>query len=114
MAEVTLTDAQHGGSFAVRVGDLIVVALPENPATGYRWSAGSLDESLLGQEGHDFQVDHEDKKSQGRKVGSGGTVMWRFRAKGEGRTRLELKKIRSWEPSAEPAGQFAVSLEIKR
>lgn len=106
MADLNLTEAQHGGSFAVSAGDLIVVTLPENPTTGYRWSAGSLDANLLSQEGHDY-------RPGGPGVGSGGTVVWRFRAKREGRTRLELKKARSWEAGAEPAGQFAVSIEIK-
>ena len=105
MAELNLSEAQNGGSFAVRAGDLIVITLPENPTTGYRWSAGSLDSSLLSQEAHDF---HPGAPG----VGSGGTVVWRFRAKREGRTRLELRKVRSWESGTEPSGQFAVSLEI--
>ncbi|HKW02711.1 MAG TPA: protease inhibitor I42 family protein [Vicinamibacterales bacterium] len=107
MPDLNLTESQHGGSFTVSAGDLIVITLPENPTTGYRWSAGSLDASLLSQEGHDY-------RQGGPGVGSGGTVVWRFRAKGEGRARIELKKARSWEAGAEPAGQFAVSIDIKR
>ena len=106
MADLNLTEAQNGGSFAVGVGDSIVITLPENPSTGYRWSTASLDQNLLSQEAHDFHPG-------GPGVGSGGTVVWRFHGKREGRTRLELKKVRSWEAGAEPVGQFAVSLEIK-
>ena len=105
MPDLNLTEAQQGGSFTLRVGDAIVVTLPENPTTGYRWSPVSLDQTLLAQEAHDYHAG-------GPGVGSGGTVVWRFRAKHEGRTRLEMKKARSWEAGAGPAGQFAVSIEV--
>ncbi len=105
MADLDLTEAQNGESFALRVGEAIVVTLPENPSTGYRWSTDSLNHNLLLQEAHDFH-------SGGPGVGSGGTVVWRFRAKGNGQTRLELKKVRSWEPRAEPVSKFEIALSI--
>ena len=106
MADLNLTETQNGESFALRVGDPIVITLPENPSTGYRWSTASLDDSVLSQEGHDF-------RPGGPGVGSGGTVVWRFRATHEGRTRLELKKVRSWETGQAPAAEFVVSLEVR-
>lgn len=106
MAEITLTEAQNGGTFTVRLGDSIVITLSENPSSGFRWSADSLDETLLALDGHDYHPG-------GAGVGSGGTVVWRLHGKKEGQTRLALKKVRSWEAGSEPAGQFAVSLEIK-
>lgn len=105
MPDLNLTEAQQGGSFTLRVGDAIVLTLLENPTTGYRWAPVSLDANLLSQEAHDYHAG-------GPGVGSGGTVVWRFRAKRDGRTRLELKKARSWETGADPAAQFAVSIEI--
>jgi inhibitor of cysteine peptidase len=106
VAELTLTEAQSGDTFTVRVGDPIVITLPENPSTGFRWSTDSLDETVLALDGHDYQPG-------GPGVGSGGTVVWRLHGKKEGRTRLALKKVRSWEADNAPTGHFAVSLEIK-
>jgi inhibitor of cysteine peptidase len=106
VAELTLTEAENGGTFAVHLGDPIVITLPENPSTGYRWSADSLDETVLALDGHDYSPG-------GPGVGSGGTVAWRLHGKKEGRTRLALKKVRSWEANSAPSAQFAVSLEIK-
>ena len=37
MAVVSLTEADNGQSVQVRQGDAIIVRLPENPTTGYRW-----------------------------------------------------------------------------
>ena len=105
MADLNLTEAQNGGSFAVRLGDQIVLTLPENPSTGYRWSPASLHQNFLSQEAHDYHPG-------GPAVGSGGTIVWRFKATREGHTRLEMKKIRAWEADSAPTGQFAVSIEI--
>jgi inhibitor of cysteine peptidase len=96
VAELTLTEAENGGTFTVRLGDSIVITLPENPSAGYRWSADSLDETVLALDGHDYSPG-------GPGVGSGGTVAWR----------LHGKKERSWEANSAPSAQFAVSLEIK-
>lgn len=38
METVTLTEADAGRSIAVTPGQHVVVRLPENPTTGYRWS----------------------------------------------------------------------------
>jgi inhibitor of cysteine peptidase len=106
VAELTLTEAENGGSFAVRPGDAIVLTLPENPSTGYRWSTASLHQNFLSQEAHDYHPG-------GPGVGSAGTVVWRFKATREGHTHLEMKKVRSWEAGSAPIGEFAVSIEIK-
>ena len=105
MAELTLTEAQHGGRFTVHVGDTIDLRLSENASTGYRWSIASLDRALL-------QVEAEDYDAGNGAVGSGGTVAWVLRANRAGSGRLELVKSRAWEGQKEADERFAVELRI--
>ena len=103
MAELVLSEAHNGGRFDITVNDTIAITLPESGG-GYQWALVSLDESHLTLEGRRYQP------AQGG-IGSAGSDGWRLVAKKPGRTRIELKKGRSWE--SEPIGQFTVELEIR-
>ena len=103
MAELVLTEAQNGGRFDVKVSDTIAITLPDGSG-GYQWAMESLDESHLALEARKYQP------AQGG-IGSSGTDGWRLIARKPGRTRVELKKARSWE--SEPIGRFSVELEIR-
>ena len=67
MAEITLTEAQNGGTFTVRLGDAIVITLSENPSAGYRWSADS-DETVLALDGHDYSPGGRSRQRRHRRV----------------------------------------------
>jgi len=43
-------------SIEVRQGSIIVVRLPENPTTGYRWVIEETDEEILEPESSDFAL----------------------------------------------------------
>jgi predicted secreted protein len=43
MAAVSLTKANNGQSIEVRQGDEIILRLPENPTTRYRWHIDRAD-----------------------------------------------------------------------
>ena len=103
MAELTLTEAVNGARISVCVGDVINICLPENSAAGYRWTVSSLDHTRLAVEDLGYQ-------STSDAVGSAGTATWRLSVKLAGRTRVELKKSRPWEPAA--GERFAVELDI--
>jgi inhibitor of cysteine peptidase len=105
MAEITLGEEAHPARVTIRLGDTLIVRLPENPAGGYRWTLTTVDSARLEMAEHRYEPTRAG-------VGSAGASIWTFVPKKAGRTRLELKKLRPWSPG-EPAGEpFAVSLEI--
>jgi predicted secreted protein len=105
VAEVTVRDDQNGARITARVGDTIVVRLPEISGAGYRWTLTSVDSEALEMEEHRYEPARAG-------VGGAGASVWRFTPKRAGRTRVELKKVRPWNPG-DPAGErFAVDLEI--
>jgi inhibitor of cysteine peptidase len=99
---VELGPVDSGTRQAVRAGDELVVALPENPTTGYRWYP-DVDTDALAQE-----EDHNEGPVERR--GAPGTRYLAFRALRPGPTRLRLIKKRPWE--ADPVEEFAVDLDI--
>src|SRR5260370_24543853 len=44
MSTITLTQADKGKSITVHTGEEIVIMLPENPTTGYRWAIDRSEE----------------------------------------------------------------------
>ena len=105
MAQLTLTEAEHGQRFTVGVGDTITIALSESSAAGYRWTPASLDETYLTLNNHGYQQTSE-------AVGGAGTATWQLTAARPGRTRIELVKARSWEEDRSKNERFRVDLEI--
>ena len=106
MAEVKLGEERNGAQLSVRLGDTIVVRLSENSGGGYRWNLTSIDSARL-----DMIENRYEPTRAG--VGSAGASVWRFAPKKVGRTRLELKKRRPWEPADTAGDVFAVHLEIR-
>jgi predicted secreted protein len=105
VAQVTVRDDQNGAKITARVGDTIVVRLQEISGGGYRWTLTSVDADTLEMKEHGYEPARTG-------VGGAGASVWRFTPKHAGRTRLELKKVRPWNPG-DPAGdRFAVVLEI--
>jgi len=107
MATITLTEANDGKAIRVRQGDEIVLGLPENASTGYRWHVArsdGLDEKEAGE--------REDPKSPNPQVGGGGRRKFRFVAKGPGSGRLELKHWREWEGDKSVIARFAADITV--
>jgi len=107
MATITLTEANDGKAIRVREGDEIVLGLPENATTGYRWHVGrsdGLDEKDTGE--------REGPKGPNPQVGGGGTRKFRFVAKSPGSARLELKHWREWEGDKSVIARFAVDITV--
>ena len=83
-------------------GQQLILSLPSNPTTGYRWaiqdSAGGVLKSL----GPEV---YQNPDNSGL-VGSGGQSTWRFQAFAAGTGRLRLTYQQPWEPEAVPAQSF--------
>ena len=105
MAQLTLTEAEHGQRVTVTVGDTITIALSESSAAGYRWTAVSLDETLLTLSDHAYEQTSE-------AVGGAGAAIWKLTAARPGRTRIELLEARPWEQDHSKDQRFRVDLEV--
>ena len=97
-----LGQADSGGRRALRVGAELVVALEENPTTGYRWSA-DVDESVL-----EITEDRNDGPVERR--GAPGSRVLTFRVLRPGSFRLRLVKKRPWETAV--VDEFVVDLDV--
>jgi inhibitor of cysteine peptidase len=106
MAEVTVSAEQNGRVIGVKVGDSIVLQLPENPTTGYAWALDSIDASLL-------EAGAPAYLGAGAGLGMGGTKTWTLGARAAGRTRVELKRWRHWEGDTSIVERFALTLDIR-
>ena len=102
----TITEAENDKSVDVKAGDIILLHLPENPTTGYRWAFDALDEAKL-------ELVKSEYVRQGNAVGSGGLMTWKLKAKTKGNLTLKLKLWRSFEGNKPSNQHFSVALKIK-
>jgi inhibitor of cysteine peptidase len=105
MPDVVVTEADLGREVVALVGDALVVQLPENPTTGFRWALASFSSNTLELARDEFQTAAE------AGVGGGGLRMLRFVARRAGKVRIELKLARAWE-SGPPKAVFGVDVKI--
>jgi predicted secreted protein len=101
VAEILVTEADHGREALAKVGDMLVVQLNETPTTGFRWTLGAIDGNILELTSDTFQPGAR------AAVGGGGRRVFRFAVKGRGKALVALKLIRSWE-SARPKARLEV------
>lgn len=106
MATVTLGPEQDGHSVSASVGDTVVVRLPENPTTGYRWQVGGLDEPFV------EQVEDTYDAGPTPAVGGGGTRELAFRIKAPAPTAIELEYRRPWEDAGTASDRWRVELAV--
>ncbi|WP_429469391.1 protease inhibitor I42 family protein [Paraburkholderia sp. WSM4175] len=101
----TITEADNGTTVEMHAGDTVILYLPENATTGYRWTIEELDAGLI-------ELQESDYASGSSAVGSGGEARWTFRAKALGTTPLKLKLWRHWEGDGSILKRFVVTLKM--
>ena len=74
----------------LRVGQNIMVRLPTNPSTGYRWEIVENSEDILSLLGRDYQQ----LEAAPGMVGVGGVEIFKFKAIKKGNLRLALRYAR--------------------
>ena len=100
---VELTEADAGGEHALGVGQEVVLRLPENRTTGYRWQ-------LAVPEGVDLTDDGHAPAASGA-PGAGGVRTFRLRPTAPGTHRVTAALRRSWEsPEAAAPGDLEFRL----
>ncbi len=91
--DVRLTETSNGEEVALAVGQSFMIALPENPTTGYRWAftkTGAPQCELLA----DFF------EADSHQTGGSGTHEWRFRADAPGTATIQMELTRGWDRKA--------------
>jgi len=107
VSTTVLTEADNEKALSVASGETLVINLPENPTTGYRWQLDSLDSRLIDVAGDSYIP------SQGAKIGGGGTRTFTLHALSSGTVRISLKLKREWEPADTYASHFAIIVDVQ-
>lgn len=102
-----LTDADNGGTFHLRAGDMLELRLRSNPSTGYMWSVQAASTPLLKLTGQ--------SQTKPTEPGVGRPIfqIFRFQPARRGRGMLLLHYVRSWEKPAPGEQQFAMRVRIR-
>ena len=85
-AYTVATEADDGSEIPLRVGDLLLVALPGNATTGYEWTVAASSALLA-----TSQVEYRTNSTDSALLGSGGIYVFRFQAADAGRGSLRLE-----------------------
>jgi inhibitor of cysteine peptidase len=104
MADVEITE--NGSTTTVEHGDEIVLRLPENATTGYRWAIDRLDEDVIEAVG-------SEPNYPGSAVGSAGHVAFTFKAKKAGTGEVTLKYWRHFEGDKSITNRFRLRLHTQ-
>ena len=98
------------GPVTLKVGQTLIVALPSNPSTGYRWFVTvAPDPKVLAQQG---EPTYQAAPSATPMPGSGGTETTTFTATAAGATKVVLSYRRSFEPDQPDANTVTLAVVI--
>lgn len=89
-------------------GQNLILTLPSNPTTGFRWTIQDSAGGVLRSLGPEV---YNSPQNSGV-VGAGGHSTWRFQAFAAGTGRLRLTYQQPWEPEAVPAQTFDCTLKV--
>ncbi|MGX1757209.1 protease inhibitor I42 family protein [Streptomyces lydicus] len=107
MVEVHADHTDDGKTLGLHVGDTLVVTLPVNMTTGYRWTVSSLDDSRL-----TLAEETITAPPTGQAVGAGGsTAVFRFLTEAPGASHLAIKLWRGYEAD-EDVVHYRLALNI--
>ncbi|WP_460427191.1 protease inhibitor I42 family protein [Azotobacter armeniacus] len=118
---VWLTGCAHSGSATVTLEEdddcplqleshqQLVLTLPSNPSTGYRWQVRESASRVLRSLGPEVYSSAE----QPAVVGSAGQSTWRFQAVQAGQDSLLLVYRRPWETGVEPEKVFDCAITVE-
>lgn len=91
--EPRLVGIDNGETICLRVGERAQIVCPENPSTGYLWTASVEGDGIVTLDDDGYKPSESVKMS----CGSGGTHKWFMTALRVGRAVLQLQHRRAWE-----------------
>lgn len=89
-------------------GQNLILSLPSNPTTGYRWSIQDSAGGVLKALGPEVYRNPEDAGV----VGAAGVSTWRFHAFTAGTGRLRLTYQQPWAPEVPPVETFDCAIAV--
>lgn len=102
-------DAESECPKRLEVGQTLILTLPANPTTGYRWLVQNPAAKVLRSLGPEVYSAPEDIGI----VGSGGVSTWRFQAQTTGNDHLHLVYQQPWAPEVNPVQTFDCQLLVR-
>lgn len=106
MSEVMVGLEDSGKRIAVSLGRRVILRLPENPSTGYRWELQSFAGDIL-----EIHGDHYQPPAV-LSPGAGGIRLFEFLAHAPGQVLLHLRLTRPWETERADAQTFDVTVTV--
>lgn len=107
---VTVSAAQSGSSVALASDQDLVVRLPSNPATGYRWIYVEPKDAVLRVDGPST---FETAPGTAGTAGAGGTEIWKLAPLKPGQQQLRFEYRRPWEQGVAPSQVATYSVTVK-
>ena len=107
-APVTVSAEQSGTSVALTSGQDLVVRLPSNPSTGYRWIYVEPKDAVLRVDGpSSFEA------QSAATAGAGGTEIWKLAPFKPGQQQLRFEYRRPWEQDVAPSRIATYSVTVQ-
>jgi inhibitor of cysteine peptidase len=107
-APLSVTEANSGGTVALALDQRLIVKLPSNPSTGYRWSVAQQTAGVLEPEGAPTF-----ERGPDASAGAAGTEIWKFVPTKAGEETLRLEYRRLWEADAAPARVVSYKVTVR-
>ena len=107
---VTVSAAQTGASVELAANQDLVVRLPSNPTTGYRWIYVEPKDAVLRVDGPST---FESTQTAGGVVGAGGTEVWKLAPLKPGLQQLRFEYRRPWEQGVAPSQIATYAVTVK-
>jgi inhibitor of cysteine peptidase len=106
---VTVSADQSGTSVALASGQDLVVRLPSNPTTGYRWIYVEPKDAVLRVDGPSSY----EAQSAGGAAGAGGMEIWKLAPLKPGQQQLRFEYRRPWEQDVAPSRVATYTVTVK-
>ena len=107
MSETILSEAAHGSTVHLAVGDTLSLRLAENPSTGYRWQL-AFGAGLVAA-GDDYAPG---LPAAAGVVGAGGERRFSIRATQAGDSTVSAQLRRGWDADTAPARRFELAVQV--
>jgi inhibitor of cysteine peptidase len=107
---VTVSATQSGTPVELASGQALLVRLPSNPTTGYRWVYVEPKDAVLRVDGPST---YEATQSSGNTAGAGGTEIWKLAPLKAGQQQLRFEYRRPWEQDVAPSQVATYAVTVK-
>ncbi|WP_122411635.1 protease inhibitor I42 family protein [Pseudomonas viridiflava] len=101
-------DSQSDCPLSLKAGQTLILTLPSNPTTGFRWLTQNPAQDILRSLGPEVYANGGNKEM----IGSGGESVWRFKAAQAGSGHLLMVYQQPWAPEVPAEQTFDCSIKV--